>query len=104
LLACAALSATAFSTGNLTAQSPAAAAFRDAFPVSQGHTLVVPRRHAASIYTLDAAEQAGRVHGSFPPRALRLVQEWANLHQAELLANWERAARSQPLLPIEPLE
>jgi hypothetical protein len=26
------------------------------------------------------------------------------LHQAELLANWERAARSQPLLPIEPLE
>jgi len=50
------------STGNLTAQSEAAAAFPDAFPVSQGHTLVVPRRHVASIYTLDAAEQADLWH------------------------------------------
>jgi len=50
------------STGSLTAQSPAAAAFPDAFPVSPGHTLVVPRRHAASIYALDAAEQADLWH------------------------------------------
>jgi hypothetical protein len=48
--------------------------------------------------------RSGSVHGTFPPRALRLVQEWAKLHEAELLANWERAARSQPLRPIEPLE
>jgi diadenosine tetraphosphate (Ap4A) HIT family hydrolase len=33
-------------------------AFRDAFPVSPGHTLIVPRRHVASFFALDAAEQA----------------------------------------------
>jgi phosphomannomutase len=48
--------------------------------------------------------RSGRIHGSFPPRALRLVLEWAKLHRTELLANWERAAQRQPLLPIAPLE
>jgi diadenosine tetraphosphate (Ap4A) HIT family hydrolase len=32
-------------------------ALPDAFPVSAGHTLVVPRRHVASIYELSLAEQ-----------------------------------------------
>jgi diadenosine tetraphosphate (Ap4A) HIT family hydrolase len=31
----------------------------DAFPVSDGHTLVVPRQHVASIYELPADVQAG---------------------------------------------
>lgn len=30
----------------------------DAFPVTQGHTLVVPRQHVASIYDLPADDQA----------------------------------------------
>jgi hypothetical protein len=38
-----------------------------------------------------------------PPRALALVREWAALHQEELLANWRRARREEPLQPIEPL-
>jgi hypothetical protein len=65
----------------------------------------VPHFHA--VYgdrEISVEMQSGRVHGSFPPRALRLVLEWAKLHEAELLANWERAARKEPLLPIEPLE
>ena len=33
-----------------------AAAFPDGFPVSEGHTLVVPRRHVASIWDLTAPE------------------------------------------------
>lgn len=33
-------------------------AFRDAFPVSAGHTLVVPRRHVASFRELTPAEWA----------------------------------------------
>jgi diadenosine tetraphosphate (Ap4A) HIT family hydrolase len=45
-------------SGLVTGQSEAAVAFSDGFPISPGHTLVVPRRHAASIYDLDAAEQA----------------------------------------------
>jgi diadenosine tetraphosphate (Ap4A) HIT family hydrolase len=35
-----------------------ALAFRDGFPVSAGHTLVVPRRHVASFRDLTAEEMA----------------------------------------------
>jgi diadenosine tetraphosphate (Ap4A) HIT family hydrolase len=35
-----------------------ALAFLDAFPVAQGHTLVVPRRHVASLFDLPEEEQA----------------------------------------------
>jgi hypothetical protein len=41
--------------------------------------------------------------GSLPPRALRLVREWAKLHRDELLANWSRARDYEPLDPIDPL-
>ena len=33
-------------------------ALADAYPVVEGHTLVIPRRHVASIYQLELAEQA----------------------------------------------
>lgn len=32
---------------------------RDAYPVSEGHTLIVPRRHVASFFDLERDEQAG---------------------------------------------
>jgi hypothetical protein len=35
--------------------------------------------------------------------ALTLVAKWAPLHHDELLANWERARREEPLEPIDPL-
>lgn len=41
--------------------------------------------------------------GSLPPRALRLVREWARMHPDELADNWERAQALEPLVPIEPL-
>lgn len=41
--------------------------------------------------------------GELPPRALRLVREWAALHRPELEANWERARAREPLANIEPL-
>lgn len=41
--------------------------------------------------------------GELPPRALRLVREWAAPHRAELEANWEKARARQPLATIEPL-
>lgn len=34
-------------------------AFRDAYPVSDGHTLVAPHRHVASLYDLRPEERAG---------------------------------------------
>jgi hypothetical protein len=43
------------------------------------------------------------LNGSLPPRALRLVREWAGLHQEELAANWALAQELEPLVPIDPL-
>ena len=39
-------------------ENDVAAAIPDAFPVAQGHTLVVPKRHVASIFDLSEDEQA----------------------------------------------
>ena len=41
--------------------------------------------------------------GALPPRALRLVQEWGELHRDELEENWARAEAHLPLATIEPL-
>ena len=35
-----------------------AVAFPDAFPIAEGHTLVVPKRHIASLFDLPEEEQA----------------------------------------------
>lgn len=42
--------------------------------------------------------------GQLPRRAHNLVIEWADSHRAELLADWERARLSEPLVNIEPLD
>jgi diadenosine tetraphosphate (Ap4A) HIT family hydrolase len=38
--------------------SELAFAIRDAFPVSQGHTLIVPKRHVASFFEITEAERS----------------------------------------------
>ncbi|MBI3965993.1 MAG: DUF4160 domain-containing protein [Chloroflexi bacterium] len=43
------------------------------------------------------------LQGRLPPRAWALVQEWASLHQEELLQNWSRARARAPLRRIAPL-
>jgi len=47
--------------------------------------------------------EATEVEGYFPPRALRLLVEWADLHRDELRLNWKRAREHKHLLPVEPL-
>lgn len=47
---------------------------------------------------------SGVVSGTFPKRALRLVLEWYEQHQAELLEDWHLAQQRMPLKPIPPLE
>jgi diadenosine tetraphosphate (Ap4A) HIT family hydrolase len=39
-------------------ETEVAVAIKDVFPVTEGHTLVVPRRHVHSIYDLNNSEQA----------------------------------------------
>jgi diadenosine tetraphosphate (Ap4A) HIT family hydrolase len=41
----------------ITLENDCAAAFPDAFPVAEGHTLVIPKRHVASLFDLPDAEQ-----------------------------------------------
>jgi hypothetical protein len=41
--------------------------------------------------------------GSLEPRALQFVREWARLRNTEIMANWDRARKSEALLRIRPL-
>ncbi len=42
--------------------------------------------------------------GTMPRRQQRLVEAWAELHQAELIADWKRLHSGQVPLPIQPLK
>ena len=44
--------------GEAVHSSQLAAAIRDGFPVSPGHTLVIPHRHVPNLFDLDRDEQA----------------------------------------------
>jgi len=44
------------------------------------------------------------VAGSLPKRQRRLVEAWAELHQAELTADWEELQQGKTPTPIEPLK
>jgi len=46
----------------------------------------------------------GVVSGQFPRRALSHVLEWHQQHRDELMLDWEKARRHEPLSPIAPLE
>ena len=41
--------------------------------------------------------------GILPKRQQRLVEAWAELHQAELVADWDRLQTGHTALPIAPL-
>jgi len=41
--------------------------------------------------------------GSMPQRQQRLVEAWAELHQAELLADWELLPNGKRPAPVDPL-
>jgi hypothetical protein len=42
--------------------------------------------------------------GRLPRRALSLALDWAELHQTELLTNWNLIEEGQPLNVVAPLE
>jgi hypothetical protein len=44
------------------------------------------------------------MEGRFPRRALELVLDWAELHQAELMEDWDLCQQRQPPREIAPLE
>ena len=48
--------------------------------------------------------EGGAVHGTMSRRALRLILEWAELREDDLLRNWQRARERMPLEAIDPLD
>ena len=70
--------------------------FRD-HPPPHFHTRYGGAEAEIEIETLEV------IAGDLPTRAKRLVTEWAEQHQAELLENWRRARNHNPLHDIEPL-
>ena len=44
------------------------------------------------------------IAGSLPRRLQRLVVAWAEMHQTEWIADWQRLQGGQAPLPIAPLE
>jgi hypothetical protein len=55
---------------------------------------------AIAICSIDPVELIG---GALPRRQQRLVEAWAELHQGELLENWERLQAGQLPCKIAPL-
>ncbi len=41
--------------------------------------------------------------GNLPPRQVKMVQVWVDIHKDELLANWELAVAGEEPFRIEPL-
>ncbi len=48
--------------------------------------------------------QDGIVKGEMPKRALKMIFEWLEIRQTELLKDWELAQNGEPLNRIEPLK
>ncbi len=52
---------------------------------------------------MTAEIRGGAVTGTMPKRALRLVLEWAELHEEALTRNWTLDRAHKPLEQIPPL-
>lgn len=66
----------------------------------------VPHFHAyyqeeVAIFSVDPVEI---IAGSLPRRQMRLVEAWAELHQKELMTDWEALQQGKAPRPIEPLQ
>lgn len=48
-------------------------------------------------------EPIGMIAGTLPLRQRRFVEAWAELHQTELTADWQRLQAGRMAVPIEPL-
>ena len=53
-----------------------------------------------AIYSISPVEL---IAGDVPQRQKRLIEAWAELHQQELMADWQRLQSGQKALPIDPL-
>ncbi|MEY4590122.1 MAG: hypothetical protein RL497_2198 [Pseudomonadota bacterium] len=43
------------------------------------------------------------IAGTLPPKQTKLVSAWVEIHEDELLADWQLAVNGEPVFKIEPL-
>jgi hypothetical protein len=48
--------------------------------------------------------ETGKIIGRMSPRALALIQEWREIHKAELLEDWNLVKQKRELKSVQPLE
>lgn len=67
-----------------------------------------PPKHFQAEYgeyrALIAIDNLEIVEGKLPTNGYKLVKEWAGLHKRELIENWEKASKKEPLSRIKGLE
>lgn len=74
--------------------------YRDVGRHSLPHIHVRYQNFKASIHIVD-----GQIlDGDFPPKQLKLVQAWIEIHQEELMADWELAVVGEEPFRIAPLQ
>lgn len=70
---------------------------------AQHHTPHIHVRYQG--YKASIAIDDGRLlAGDFPPRQLRMVQVWTDIHRDELMADWELAVNGDEPFRIAPLQ
>jgi len=62
--------------GLIIARNELAAAFPDAFPVSPGHVLIVPRRHESDFFALTWSEQEAML------RLIPAARQWVAVERS----------------------
>jgi len=74
------------------------------FEIKEKHHL--PHIHARyqGSHASIAIEDGAILAGDLPPRQLRMVQVWVDLHREELLADWEIAKGGGDPFRIDPLK
>ena len=55
---------------------------------------------AVAVFSIEPVELLA---GELPRRQIRLVEAWAEIHQAELLDVWNQMLAGEPGRPVEPL-
>lgn len=71
-------------------------------PLAQHH---LPHFHAyyQEQVAVFGIEPVGLIAGEFPQRQRRLVEAWSELHQQELLKDWNALQEGRKPSPIDPL-
>jgi Domain of unknown function (DUF4160) len=66
------------------------------------HSPHIHAEYAGSEAVFSIAESE-LMEGSMPPRQIRLIQAWIEIHREELMADWTLAIRGETLVKIDPL-